>query len=194
MDFKERLKAARKERGLTQRELADKIKSNNNTVSNWEKGVSRPTTPVVETLANALGISPFDLLGDFTLGDIQALANKGVGERTPEEDMALSFARPLLLQIDIQLKDELSPEQAAMNIKDIESELQGFSWENMLEGGGREMLTAYDNLNNTGKALLVEFMTGLLRVPSYLYEGEDGLDEKRITELDNIKNTLRGGS
>jgi len=194
MDFKERLKAIRKERSLTQRELADKIKSNNNTVSNWEKGVSRPTTPVVESLARALGISPFDLLGDFTLGDIQALFNKEADERTPEEETALSFAGSLLFQMDIRPKDALSPEQAAMNIKDVESELQGFCWEVLLENGGREILVAYDTLNNAGKATLIEFLNGLLRVPSYLEEGEEGLDASQVAELDDIKHALRGGA
>jgi len=51
----------------------------------------------------------------------------------------------------------------------------------------------YDTLNNNGKVLLLEYLTGLLRVPTYLQESEYGVDEELITDLnaekDNLKNS-----
>jgi transcriptional regulator with XRE-family HTH domain len=182
MEFKDRLREVRKARGLTQRELAEKIKSNNNTVSNWEKGVSRPTAPVVDSIAHALGLSPFELLGDFTLYDMTVLYHKRETERTPEEAMALAFAAPLLFQLDIRPEDEPNPASTTA-MKDIEQELAGTSWQYMLEDGGRELLFALGRLGNNGKAIIFEMMANLLRVPGFLHEMEE-VNEKRAVELD----------
>ena len=73
MPFNELLKAQRLKKGLKQRELADKIKATNTSVSNWENGVSQPSASVIELLAQALEVTPFDLLGEFSLRDIQEL-------------------------------------------------------------------------------------------------------------------------
>ncbi|MCL1855913.1 MAG: helix-turn-helix transcriptional regulator [Clostridia bacterium] len=191
MDFKERLKAVRKERKLTQRELADLIKSNNNTVSNWEKGVSRPTTPVVESLARALNISVFSLLGDFTVADIQRLYNQE-SKRTPEEEMALIFALPLLVEADIHI-ESIPVDELSLDIKQIESVTQKVCWDTLLGNGGKELLWAYDYLTNKAKTLVLDFVTGLLHVPAYLVLGEEDIDEELINDLNKVKGFLQGG-
>ena len=191
MDFKERLKAVRKQRKLTQRELADLIKSNNNTVSNWEKGVSRPTTPVVESLARALNISVFSLLGDFTVADIQRLYNQD-GKRTPEEEMALTFALPMLVEAGIHIEN-IPMDELSLDITKVESLTQKACWDVLLGDGGKELLFAYDYLNNKAKTLVLDFMAGLLHVPSYLVLGEEDVDAELINELSKIKGSLQGG-
>ena len=185
MAFGELLKLQRQHKGLKQRELAEKIRTTNTSVSNWEHGVSVPTASVVELLARELEISPFDLLGDFSLSDIQELDNKDDDERTPEEKLVLSFALPILFQFDIRFCDGLSPELSAANMKTLERELQGFCLERLLEGGGREMLIAYDHLNADGKALVNDHIKGLLRIPSLLEIPEDGVDDEVIQPLDS---------
>lgn len=42
MTFGEKLKIARTEAGLKQAELAKKLKTSGNTISNWENNVSKP--------------------------------------------------------------------------------------------------------------------------------------------------------
>lgn len=192
MEFRNRLKAIRKERGLTQRELADIIKSNNNTVSNWEKGVSRPTTPVVEAIARALNVSVFDLFGDFTVADILSLSSKDAGERTPEEEMTLAFANPLLSQVNIYVGDALSSDTLMLDIREIESSVKGFCWESLLDNGGKELILAYDYMNNQGKKVILDIIAGLLRVPAYLEEGEAGIDKEQIGEIIHAMDSLRG--
>lgn len=187
MEFKDRLRAIRKEKELTQRELADIIKSNNNTVSNWEKGVSRPTMPVIETIANALRVSPFDLIGDFTLGELRSAHKKSVAERTTEEEIALTFAKSPLKALNISFNDELTLEQAAMSIKSAVNELTVIKPEEMLENGGYEILLAVDSLNMNAKNILLDFISGLLRVPAYLDHPEDGIDEKTLKQLEDLK-------
>ncbi|MDE6945707.1 MAG: helix-turn-helix domain-containing protein [Anaeroplasmataceae bacterium] len=53
MTFGEKLKAARIESGLKQSELANKLNTTGNTISNWENNVSKPD---LDTLSYICGI------------------------------------------------------------------------------------------------------------------------------------------
>ncbi len=52
----------RKERGLTQLELAQKINVTDKAVSKWERGVGFPDIKIIEALAEALGVSVSELM------------------------------------------------------------------------------------------------------------------------------------
>jgi len=56
MDFGERLKKARKDRGFTQRELADRIGAKHNSVSNWEHGQNMPDPDTISAICYALRV------------------------------------------------------------------------------------------------------------------------------------------
>ena len=49
----QRLKYSRKTKGLTQNELANKIKTTKGTISNYENGYSTPSNEMLISLANA---------------------------------------------------------------------------------------------------------------------------------------------
>lgn len=75
----------RKERGLTQEQLADKINVTKSRVSNWEQGINRPDADILTDICRALNVSPSDLLNvhlssdDLTARErkvIQAYRNK----------------------------------------------------------------------------------------------------------------------
>lgn len=58
----------RKEKGLTQRELAEKIGVTDKAVSKWERGLGAPDISILEILAQSLGISVIEILkGDNIL-------------------------------------------------------------------------------------------------------------------------------
>lgn len=61
--FKQRLKELRKNANLSQKELAQKLNTNNSSVCDWEKGRSQPD---LETLASMARL--FDVSTDFLLG------------------------------------------------------------------------------------------------------------------------------
>lgn len=61
-DFSERLKKYRREKNLTQQELADLLQVSNKTVSRWESGGGYPDVPMLVPLARAPGVSVDDLL------------------------------------------------------------------------------------------------------------------------------------
>lgn len=59
----DRIKQARKYRGLTQTDLADKINTTKATISNYENKYSSPSAEVISLLADALQTSTDYLLG-----------------------------------------------------------------------------------------------------------------------------------
>lgn len=52
----------RKEQGLTQQELADKLNITEEAVSNWEKGLSYPDIASISSLASSLGVDSMYLM------------------------------------------------------------------------------------------------------------------------------------
>lgn len=63
----ENLKKLRKQKGLTQEELASQLHVVRQTVSKWEKGVSVPDADTVSRLAEIFEVNVCDLLGTVTL-------------------------------------------------------------------------------------------------------------------------------
>ena len=59
----QKISMLRKEKGMTQKELAEKLCVTDKSVSKWETGVHFPDIVVMEELANELGITVVDLLG-----------------------------------------------------------------------------------------------------------------------------------
>lgn len=61
--FNENLKLYRKEKGLSQEQLALKLNVVRQTISKWEKGLSIPDAELLTKLAEILDVSVSDLLG-----------------------------------------------------------------------------------------------------------------------------------
>jgi transcriptional regulator with XRE-family HTH domain len=78
MDFPERLATLRKERQLTQQQLADKVDVHISQVRRYESGESQPTLDVIRKLAIALSVSADMLIFDGS-------------ERGPDEELRLQF-------------------------------------------------------------------------------------------------------
>lgn len=57
-----RIRMYRKESGLTQEQLADKINVTKSRVSNWEQGINRPDADILADICRALNVSPSSLL------------------------------------------------------------------------------------------------------------------------------------
>lgn len=60
----ENIRTIRKEQGLSQEELAERIHVVRQTVSKWEKGLSVPDTELLEALSEALETPVSVLLGE----------------------------------------------------------------------------------------------------------------------------------
>lgn len=64
MSFAERLKSARLNKGLTQKELAEKIGVTTTAITNYETGVRSPKESVMLKIFDALSVSPNELFKD----------------------------------------------------------------------------------------------------------------------------------
>lgn len=63
-DFGKRVAALRKEKGLTQSELAEKLNISNKAISRWETGEGYPEITILPSLAKELGVTVDELLND----------------------------------------------------------------------------------------------------------------------------------
>lgn len=57
-----RIRKYREDRGLSQKELAEKIGISNSRVSNWEQGINRPDADIIAKICTALDVSASELL------------------------------------------------------------------------------------------------------------------------------------
>ena len=73
----------RKQKGLTQKELAEMVGISDKTISKWECGNSMPDISYLESLCNSLGISVNELLSG------QCLSGESYSEKAEENIMAL---------------------------------------------------------------------------------------------------------
>lgn len=78
MDFAHRLAALRKERGLTQQALADRVQVHLTQINRYETGDSQPMLDVIRRLAIALTVTTDELVFDKD-------------ERGPDDDLRLQF-------------------------------------------------------------------------------------------------------
>ncbi len=66
MEFKDRLKQARKDKGISQSKLAQMIGVHVTNISRYERGENKPTSQVLTKLSDALGISADFLMSGST--------------------------------------------------------------------------------------------------------------------------------
>ena len=113
IEFKDRLKAARSGKGLSQSKLAALIGVHVTNISRYERGENKPTSSVLYKLADALGVS-----ADFLMaGSTHDVANNAISDRElleqfkrveqlPEKKKILvkEFLDAFLIKSDLQQK------------------------------------------------------------------------------------------
>ena len=85
--FGEIIRNARKSLGLTQRQLAEKIGVSNTSISNWEKGLSRPDADLIQKLCDVLQLQPNDFYGTGETKNTSAGSRRTVSD----EDIKLAL-------------------------------------------------------------------------------------------------------
>ena len=94
-----RIRKYRKESGLTQEQLAEKIDVTKSRVSNWEQGINRPDADIIGNICRALNVSPSDLLDvHLTDDELNAHEKKVIKAYRTKED--LQQAVDILLGVD----------------------------------------------------------------------------------------------
>ena len=84
------ISACRKEKGLTQMQLAEKLNITNRAVSKWETGKSMPDVSLMLDLCNILGITVNELLSGerIIMEDYQKRAEENLMELQAKKEKA----------------------------------------------------------------------------------------------------------
>ena len=81
----------RKEKGLTQKQLAEALNVTDKAVSKWERGLSFPDISMLEPISELLGVSIMEILA---------------GERQPEDGTMTREQAQELINASVELGDE----------------------------------------------------------------------------------------
>lgn len=94
-----KIRKYRKEGGLTQEQLAEKINVTKSRISNWEQGINRPDADIIGNICYALNVSPSDLLDvHLTDDELNCHEKKVINAYRAKKD--LQQAVDILLGID----------------------------------------------------------------------------------------------
>ena len=63
MNIGEKIKAIRKSKGLSQKQLAENLNVSEAMISQYERGIKNPKIETVAKMADALEVTPFDIMG-----------------------------------------------------------------------------------------------------------------------------------
>lgn len=183
MSFGEKLRSLRIKNKLTQKELAEKLMTTNTSISNWEKGLSKPGKNIVALISEVLNVPPFELIGDYDLNDIEKLKEKNKKDLSYEDVLALEFSKNKIKNFTIIKSNELEVKSTNLNeiflnifeqLNAISRSARNFNlnispimFKNILSNDEKNFINRYQCLNTKGKKVLVEYMDALLRLPDY---------------------------
>ena len=134
--FGERLARLREDKGWLQRDLAFRVSVKANTISNWEKGISRPNLDQLCLLCQALSVTSDTLLGLDKTGMERTLNLKeqriltAIRNATPEMQSAMY---QLLVNID-NISGTLHEKNTSLELAEefIKSSGMQDEWEDVL--------------------------------------------------------------
>ena len=160
----QRIKEARKNAGMTQIELAQKLNIPFQSVSQWERDVRKPKVETLRRIANALGIQPWEL--DENASDMA--------------DIAFSIAKLVALRKIIDENDNISVAMLKAAISEIYTDADDdgaiislskvfrrlYTIEETSDVAA-ELLGLFNQLNPDGQQKAVERVEELTEVPRY---------------------------
>lgn len=187
MTVGERIRAARRAKGMTQKELAEKMGTSYVVISQWENGKRNPKFSTLREIAKALEIPTTDLLGivkddgtiEFSMPDSVARA-LGIANNESGPFLASLSKEQWFLVFDAVFS----------NSKEAQDELRKLT-----------LLTYYDELNQAGKEKAVSLLNELACNPDFCdVENFSGLEahtamisKKSLAEHEKAQTQKEGG-
>ncbi|MCX7843234.1 MAG: helix-turn-helix domain-containing protein [Clostridia bacterium] len=167
--FGDRLKEVRKNRGIKQKELAKMIGVANSTISNWENNTNQPDIDTIKLLCDALGITPSDLIGDYTLNDMINFASMDNNALSNEERLALQFGDDFANEVMKFFEDKFSFDEGQLQTIRLSLVLAG-----VIDSDIIKILFDAMKLNDRGFNRLRDYLNELLMLPLYTENIEKG--------------------
>lgn len=147
MTVGERIYYCRIENHMTQKELGEKTGIDGATIGKYERGVLNPKIGTLRKIADALGVSSFDLMPDELLD-----ANK----------------------VDDYAKEHnLNPDEVAGYYSGLANEAASRLGEALKDAKETALIRHFRNLNDNGQTVAVERVQELTQIPAYQRPAED---------------------
>lgn len=178
----QRIKTARKQAGMTQSELANKLNIPYQSISQWERDVRNPKRETLQRIADALGVSVDYLLGTYHLKGILEYKTAAVRDRlfVAMEQKGLSgeeFCLKLGLPIDEWFKWKEGSSTSYLEYLPQAKQLLGLSDDVLMVNKAVtipsdriRLLSAFDKLNPSGQQKAVERVEELTEIERYQKE------------------------
>lgn len=158
MTLGERIKLERKKKGITQKQLAEKINKGFSTVQKYEIDVITPPLDMIQKIADALEISVMDLMPDTDKATVFKQKQKKNGKKIDE--MNLEELTEVTETLDF-LDTITSLNQTSQQLKERDAHIRAAISER------RKVLEAFDTLNSLGKEKALERVEELTEIPKY---------------------------
>lgn len=169
MNFSELIKSKRKEKGITQENLADIIGTTKQTIANWENNRSKPqiSDDIIDCIANTLKISKSDIIesivGLKSIKDDEIptivytfLPDELINIKLSKEDIELLFA----MEYFDHYSDSISKNRLNENF--IRDKLHYNDYINIFNSG-RYILSSIHNVETVLNYIDINILTGIIR-------------------------------
>ena len=171
MTVGERIKAARKKAGMTQKELADKLGIPYQGISQYERGIRKPKIDTLVKIADSLGVTLEELLSTRTRGIPPSYSLPIESGMVATLDWhARKNHRTLAREIDIAIDTYLNDLAAMGELEDeyytsegeTKREFEETLWQNYFE-----LEEIMGLLNDVGFQKVMSFACDLTKIPEY---------------------------
>lgn len=95
MALGDRIKEARKDKGYTQRQLAELINAKHNSISNWENNQNKPDPDTIELICGILDVTPTWLLSGINIDEEKRKITIDTRDLRTPENLLLSYFNKL---------------------------------------------------------------------------------------------------
>ena len=210
MLFGEKLREKRKEKGYTQKELAQKLGVTDKAVSKWERGLGCPDVSILEILSNELDISILELLKGRTIENEIIKVTEANDYLKETINYTKNKTKEIINKVIVFLTISISIILLILNIENIISLNKKFEYDfnnNQVQEMKEQLKTLKNNIsiieNNQGKYTKEEheeikqdlkYIEKQIEKSKILtYENKVSLSVKDIYIIDdNILNDLQG--
>lgn len=163
MTIGERIKAARKQAGLTQQELADKLKVSYVGVSQWESGRRNPKQQTLSHIAEVLDIPLSSLIGAHAMSEDEIF--DAITRAWSHADFQVTMLQQQEgHQADIERWEHICAELCRLN-EDILAEHQ--AEREKLPEREEELLKYFRRLNVRGQRKTIKIVADYAKIPEY---------------------------
>lgn len=156
MTMGERIRYARKFRGYTQKQLAEKIGAKHNSISGWEKDDHKPDIDTIVNMCSVLNVNTTWLLGL----DVPMQVDKEIIDDSP---MMKALARNAQETGDTSMFNKFYMERYANKYLNDET---------------YEFLTLFEKLNKEGQERLLQYANDLVDTNKYIKNNKSGMVEE----------------